>query len=299
MSAILGIDAAWTPHHPSGVAVVRSLGSNRWECVALGSSYEGFLRGCNIQTDLDQVRKDPVGSLLDAAQTIAKTKVNLIVADIPLSRGPITGRRFADDEISRHFGGFGVSTHSPSVTRPGKISVAIRDGFEKKGFSLATCRNHLSGCCFVESFPHPALLSLMRTGYRFPYKVTKTKNYWPHLDRHGRIERLVRNLRQIRDRLSENIDGVDLDIPDSPASFSWLKSIEDKLDALICAWIGIQIREDRAISFGDAEAAIWLPSDLLDRLQPSPWSRYLRSGAVASEEFMQNVEDLPAEEVTL
>ena len=38
--------------------------------------------------------------------------------------------------------------------------------------------------------------------------------------------------------------------------------VEDMLDALICAWIGIEHLEGRTIGLGDATAAIWVPASL-------------------------------------
>ena len=33
--AILGIDAAWTPRHPTGIALIRQVEQGEWECVAI------------------------------------------------------------------------------------------------------------------------------------------------------------------------------------------------------------------------------------------------------------------------
>ena len=37
------------------------------------------------------------------------------------------------------------------------------------------------------------------------------------------------------------------------------KGVEDTLDALICAWAGVEFLRGRAEPFGDADAAIWIP----------------------------------------
>ena len=39
---VLGIDAAWTAHNPSGVALVQRAAEG-WQCLALAPSYEAFL----------------------------------------------------------------------------------------------------------------------------------------------------------------------------------------------------------------------------------------------------------------
>ena len=43
-----------------------------------------------------------------------------------------------------------------------------------------------------------------------------------------------------------------------------LKPVEDMLDALICAWIGIEHLEGRTAGLGDATAAIWVPANLVE-----------------------------------
>ena len=39
--------------------------------------------------------------------------------------------------------------------------------------------------------------------------------------------------------------------------------VEDMLDALISAWIGIEHLEGRTVGLGDATAAIWVPANLM------------------------------------
>ena len=39
---VLGIDAAWTAHNPSGVALVQRA-EQGWRCLALAPSYDAFL----------------------------------------------------------------------------------------------------------------------------------------------------------------------------------------------------------------------------------------------------------------
>lgn len=42
MGTVLGIDAAWTPGGPSGVALLTGR-DDRWRCVAVASSYQAFV----------------------------------------------------------------------------------------------------------------------------------------------------------------------------------------------------------------------------------------------------------------
>lgn len=40
-----------------------------------------------------------------------------------------------------------------------------------------------------------------------------------------------------------------------------LKSYEDCIDALVCAWVGYQILARKAKAYGDDVSAIWVPVD--------------------------------------
>ena len=42
-----------------------------------------------------------------------------------------------------------------------------------------------------------------------------------------------------------------------------LKPVEDRLDGLICAWVGIEHLAGRTVGLGDDTAAIWVPQRLV------------------------------------
>ena len=93
---VLGIDAAWSAHNPSGVALVQRA-TEGWECLALAPSYEAFLALAASQP-WDQNRKaqgsepDPA-ALLAACQQLAGQPVDCVSVDMPLATTPITSRR--------------------------------------------------------------------------------------------------------------------------------------------------------------------------------------------------------------
>ena len=202
MRAILGIDAAWTPHNPSGVALIRESSPGTWECVALASSYEAFLAKADLKCAAATPHAVPVADLLQAAEKLAGARLCLVSADIPLSRQRIAGRRPADDEVSRSFGRCGCSAHTPSASRPGLIAEQIRGGFARLGFALATYPQDLRDCALIETYPHPALLALMKVEYRVPYKVSKSRRYFPDLNLEQRFAQIAVKLGEIRTELS-------------------------------------------------------------------------------------------------
>jgi len=259
MRAILGIDAAWTLRGSSGVALIRQSDSGRWDCLAVEASYLEFVRKSGLAPKTSVNGKEIAKSLLEAARELTRVPIALVVADIPLARGPIPGRRCADREVSKAFGGRGCSTHSPSSKRPGLLSEQLRDGFQEHGFQLATNLGQLRSQALIETYPHPALLSLMNADYRLPYKVSKTTKYWPENDKPTRTRKLLNTLRSVHEEMSREIAGIDFEIPESSEKLSDLKPIEDKIDALVSAWVGIQVLDGKTKPIGDASAAIWLP----------------------------------------
>lgn len=267
MTSILALDAAWTIRQPSGVALL-SDSTGQWRCVALAPSYERFQARAHDQL-VDWAGEITastanVASLLDASRAMAGEDVDVVTIDMPVSRVNITGRRPADDAVSRHFGAAGCSTHSPSALRPGVLGQNLTEAFERRGYPLATTSSRGPGTrALYEVYPHPALLLLLDEQYRIPYKVAKSSTYWPGVALAQRHERIVALWHQILGALGSSIIGIDLVLPSVAAAgaltSAYLKRYEDALDALIGGWIGIQLLEGRGTPYGDELAAIWIP----------------------------------------
>ena len=79
-----------------------------------------------------------------------------------------------------------------------------------------------------------------------------------------RIERLLEQFQAIKTGLNQHISGIPdfIPAPYEVSTLASLKSVEDMLDGLICAWIGIEHLEGRTVGLGDDTAAIWVPQQL-------------------------------------
>jgi len=264
VTSILGIDAAWTLHKPSGVALVRNV-SGTWECIGLAPSYNAFIdlgKGVNVDwTEVPKGSPPDVTQLLDASTLLCGERVDVISVDMPLSTDRIDGRREADDQVSREFGSRKCATHSPSRERHGELSDQLRRDFEAQGYPLATKTTPLGAAhALIEVYPHPALLSLCPSKDRLMYKTSRTRSYWPELSLAERRLKLLEEWQRILAALRKNISRIPLDLPDSATlTLSALKRYEDALDALVCCWIGGEYLVGKATPFGDAAAAIWIP----------------------------------------
>ena len=267
---VLGIDAAWTSHQPSGIALVQRTDAG-WSCLAVAPSYDSFLaQASGAPWD---PRQKPTGSgpnpaaLLKACQKLAGAEVSCVSVDMPLATTPITSRRAADTAISSRFGPKGCAVHSPSAERPGAIADELRSDFADLGVPLHTNGSDLKAPALIECYPHVALLALLKRDYRVPYKVSRSGQYWKaeQLSRHERMERLLDQFRAIKTGLDDHISGIPEMIPE-PAevtTLASLKTVEDMLDGLICAWVGIEHLEGRTVGLGDQTAAIWIPQTLI------------------------------------
>jgi len=265
MPLVLGIDAAWTATQPSGVALLRAPSSGhrtsrtdgRWECLAVAPDYASFLSG-RVDWSARPVAGPPEPAALHArCIALAGGPPDVIAIDMPLATRVITGRRAADNAISSAYGGRGLGVHTPNPDRPGPIADAMRLGFGRLGYRVATASTPASTPrVLIESFPHAAAIELLRADYRVPYKLSRARQYWPDAPAATRRRKLVARWRALHAALSSTIDVPALWLP-AAGPLASLKRHEDALDALICAWIGIEYLAGHLRAYGDATSAVW------------------------------------------
>ena len=262
---VLGIDAAWTAHQPSGVALVQQQ-VNGWCCLALAPSYSSFQAladGMPVDWTAKAMGHAPeVAALLAASERLAGRPVDLLAIDMPLSTLEIDGRRVADQQVSQEYGSCGCAVHTPTRERPGAMADRVRCELDSMGYPLLTSAAHPGAPGVLEVYPHVALLTLLGADYRLPYKVSRSSKYWPGETLQRRIEALLATYHRIRTVLQEHIADVSLPLPEPGAvtTLASLKVLEDSLDALVCAWMAMEHLQGRSRALGDHSAAIWCPS---------------------------------------
>jgi predicted RNase H-like nuclease len=197
--------------------------------------------------------------------------VDVVAIDMPIATSPITTRREADAKVSKAFARAKCSTHSPAKDRPGELSDELSRDFASLGYDIAKVGMGGSSGRIFETYPHPALLSLVDEQERLKYKLSRTQKYWPESPPAERRIMLVREWSRILARLKDVISGITLGIPceDSVGSIPLkeLKGVEDALDALVCAWVATQFLSGNCDAYGDDTAAIWIPK------RPGSWER--------------------------
>ncbi|WP_200939032.1 DUF429 domain-containing protein [Rhizobium sp. Leaf311] len=258
MTAVLGIDAAWTFTEPSGVALVKHDGVD-WRLVRVAASYQAFLADEDLEVGRHRGSKPDPNALLSKTADLTASPVSVVAIDMPLSTDPITGRRVSDNAISSFYGSRHAGTHTPSQSRPGKLSDDLTLGFARAGYPLLT-----SGASFpalIEVYPHPALIELAKANRRLPYKHAKFRKYWPEDSLIDRRHKLLSVWTDIVRLLDHHIEGVASALPlPNPSSRGYeLKAFEDCLDAVVCAWVGTCVLGGTATAYGDDTSAIWVP----------------------------------------
>jgi predicted RNase H-like nuclease len=264
--AVLGIDASWTEGEPSGVALVVER-SGAWTAAAVAPSYATFVAlasGAAVDWDAPAMPggATDAGALLGAAARLAPDAEVVVAAlDLPLARTPIVRRRVADDALSRAYGARGCGVHSPTDPRLAAASERLHRSFIERSFALATAAAPRHPRALLEVFPHTALLALLPSPYRVQYKVARAGRYWPARPPAERRAALLAEWRRIHAALAARITGLALALalPASPPAAGRMKRHEDALDAVICAWAGIEFLAGRASAYGDATATIWTP----------------------------------------
>jgi predicted RNase H-like nuclease len=264
---VLGVDAAWTSKNSSGIILIKYFHNSKPEVVRAGRSYDEF---CNYGMPVWKNRVE--GSTPDFSKIIESCgqKVDLIALDMPLSPQGITGRREADNAISREYGNRKASTHTPSGNRFGELAKIIFDQLTENGFSWAS--EYQKTPAFIEVYPHVAIIELFggddeRFYERFPYKVQKMAKYWPNALREERYFNIISNLNTLRNKIAYVVNGIEEILPPLVPNIShkimFLKGYEDLLDAALSALVGCNYLDGKAEPkpLGDQTGVIWVPKN--------------------------------------
>jgi len=219
----IGIDLAWQTTHQTGIAVLQFSGG-----MAL-------------------LRSDPLcvqtnDQILEVLLPFAQTETLLIGIDAPLAVPNQTGRRPAEAQIAKSFGRFEAGAH------PANRSLLARDG-KIRGETLteAMHRDHRISHTPIltaraptrqsfEVYPHPAQVVL--------FGLEKTLKYKQRGAGRTRAERIMAfeayraGLRSLRD-MEPALTLHDTQLMAIDPAKLLIKSNEDQLDAIMCAYIAL------------------------------------------------------------
>ena len=264
MPYILGVDAAWTAHNPSGISLLHYAPEEPLRVVKMARSYHEFLARDTPDWEVKPIPSPPLlTEIIDHCCTRGYD-VPVVALDIPLAPQPVRGYREADRALTRAYSSRGAPVHSPTPVRPGVISDLIYQQLTDAGFRWAGSHAVLDQPSFIEVYPHAAIIELFGYDYRLPYKVQKRGQYWKEDPPEIRYRKSIDKLLELRQQIGHYV-AYDPVIsfsplnPDRPYSLSFLKGYEDVLDSLVSALAGYAYLTGKATAHGNKDGAIWVP----------------------------------------
>ncbi|MEH2374750.1 DUF429 domain-containing protein [Nostoc sp.] len=212
---------------------------------------------------LDLDRKEAIADILTwLDQTVKPDEPAIIAVDAPTIIPNATGSRLADKLSHKYFGKYHAGCYPANQNLPfADRTINFGLELESRGFAHApTIEPQKLGRYQIEVFPHPAIVNLFNLERILKYKkgrlsdrrleLIKLYNYivdtLPSLSPSLRSLRLCGSLRQAA--------GASTFPSEIPTTGATLKATEDKLDSLICAYIGAYWwywGEERNLVLGD------------------------------------------------
>ena len=183
---------------------------------------------------------------------VSPTEPAIIAVDAPTIIANLTGMREADKLTHKHFGRYHAGCYPANLSRPfAQKTVEFGLCLEARGFVHAPImETQKLGRYQIEVYPHPATINLFRLDRIIKYKKGKLA------ERQLELMKLCQYIVDILPSLEPALNlsfGTGIlpvscgtgkmpvsssNLPEIPTSIATLKALEDKLDALLCAYIG-------------------------------------------------------------
>jgi predicted RNase H-like nuclease len=181
---------------------------------------------------LDIDRRETIEDILLWIDTwLPLNEPGIIAVDAPTLIPNATGMRLADKLTHKHFGRYHAGCYPANLNRPfAQRTVEFGLSLEARGFAHApVIEPKQLGRFQIEVFPHPAIVNLFKLERILKYKKGKLSE--------RRVE-LIKLRQFILDDLPTLQPSLKLSVlPEVPFSGLALKTLEDELDSLICAYV--------------------------------------------------------------
>lgn len=208
-----------------------------WTAGASGLCCLDLLRGGLAIVAFD-LRWDPGEILAWVDRMLPMEMPGLVAVDAPTIIPNATGTRLPDRLTHKHFGKYHAGCYPANLNRP-FASRTTQLGLDLEGRGFVHAPEMVAqglGRYQIEVFPHPAMVNLFGLDRIIKYKKGRLG------DRRQELLRLVSYIERYLPHLEPNLQlnsawenlVADIDL----AKGSTLKQIEDRIDALICAYGG-------------------------------------------------------------
>jgi predicted RNase H-like nuclease len=213
----IGIDLGWRSQ-PSGLCCLK------------------WINGQLQLLDLD--RKEAIADIFTwIDQSVQPDEPAIIAVDAPTLIPNATGSRLADKLSHKYFGKYHAGCYPANQNLPfAERTINFGLQLESRGFAHApTIEPQKLGRYQIEVFPHPAIVNLFNLERILKYKKGRIN------ERRLELIKLQNYLLDILPSLSPPLRFLRLcgsfpsEIPTTGAA---LKAVEDKLDSLVCAYVG-------------------------------------------------------------
>jgi len=196
---------------------------------------------------LDLDRKAAIADILTwLDQTVKPDEPAIIAVDAPTLIPNATGSRLPDKLSHKYFGKYHAGCYPANKNLPfADRTINFGLELESRGFAHApTIEPQKLSRYQIEVFPHPAIVNLFNLERILKYKKGRLS------DRHLQLIKLQNYLLDILPSFSPSLcplrlcgslqqaDGASTFPFEIPTTGAALKAIEDKLDSLICAYVG-------------------------------------------------------------
>lgn len=254
MTTYIGVDLAWSRKNRSGLAAVDESG---------------------VLLDLRDATEDE-----EILEWIAQYADDCLVAiDAPIVVTNEAGQRPCERDVSAVFRRFNAGTHPTNLAKPefadGSRALALCEqaGLEIDPATKATRRA-------IEVYPHPATITLFGLDVVIPYKHKSGRDFE---DLQASLIELVEHLESLREAVPPLVlDGSPawaeaVSAIRSATQKSHLRSTEDRVDAVLCAYVGLLRNQapERTRVIGDVDSGyIVVPVDdrVRDQIDELEWA---------------------------
>jgi len=202
-----------------------------WKSGASGLCCLEWQQGELILLSLEQQLE--IGDILLWVQNWTEAQIPALVAvDAPTLIPNQTGTRLPDRLTHKYFGKYHAGCYPANLQLPfAQRTVDFGLSLEKLGFSHApTMQPQKADRYQIEVFPHPAQVNLFNLDRILKYKKGKLG------DRQIELTKLRNFILTILPSLEPKLKLGNL--PDIPSQGKAMKEVEDRLDSLICAYVG-------------------------------------------------------------
>ena len=247
----VGVDLAWGERKPTGLAVLDD-------------------KGRLVHVSAVQTNDEIIDGLADYVAGDC-----LVAIDAPLIVKNATGNRPAEAELNRDFARFEAGAHPANTGKPEfreKPRGAVLSELLHLDLDPASEQTRRA----IEVYPHPATVALFRLGRTLKYKDKPGRDLETLraelLILIGRIEGLATAtvpllVDRARSRWAELVEAVE-----SATKKSQLRVVEDQVDAVVCAYVGLFATRNPAATktYGSFESGYIVTPALPDDLLPTP-----------------------------